>query len=187
MANLCSTIYKCVGDEKELEKLYQLIKKNYESGEPYICSILESMGVDLKELDNKCLRYRGDVTYFDYDDGILTIDQDTAWCEQEGFRISIEEKYPNVKVFYCEEEPGFGIYRTNDIEGEYFFEKFVIDSRDDHEYFDRIDSVVEYLSKHYGIVVDNETEEGMQASIDKYVRSRNDDFYMYVHEFKYVE
>ncbi len=185
MANLCSTIYKCVGDEKELEELYQIIKKNYDSREPYLCSVLESMGFDLKELDEKGLRYRGDITYFDYDDGILTIDQDTAWCEQEGFRICIEEKYPDVKVFYCEEEPGFNIYYTNDTKGEYFSEKFVIDSSDDHEYFDRVDTVVEYLSKHYGIVVDDYTEEGIQKSIDKYVKSRNDDFYMYVHEFKH--
>lgn len=184
---MCSTIYKCVGDEKELEELFQIIKKNYDSREPYLCSVLESMGFDLKELDEKGLRCRGDIIYFDYDDGILTIDQDTAWCEQEGFRICIEEKYPNVKVFYCEEEPGCEVYYTNDVMREYFPERYVIDGSDIREYFSNIDEVIEYLSKHYGITLTGETEEDIQAAIDEYAEEQDDDFWMNIHEFKCVE
>mgnify|MGYP002524037035 CR=1 FL=1 len=182
MANLCSTIYKCVGDEKELSELYNLIKKSCESGNISIYSILKEMGFDH---DN--LGCRGDIIYYDFSDNILTIDQSTAWCEQEDFRICIESKYPDVKVFYEEEEPGCDVYYTNDMTGDYFPERFLLDGEDVHEYFSNAKDAIDYLRDEFGINASGETEEEIQAAIDEYAEEQGDDFWMNIHEFKYVE
>lgn len=185
MANTCSTNYICVGDPKEVGELHNLLKAN---GNSSICSMLESMGVDLDELGKKGLRCRGEIIYFDYDgDRILSIDQDTAWCEQEGFRKSIEAKFPSIKVFFREEEPGCDVYYTNDMTGEYYPERFLLDGDNVYEYFTNAKEVTDYLLDKFGITANGETEEEIQEAIDEYVEEQGEDFWMNIHEFKYVE
>ncbi|MBO7428119.1 MAG: hypothetical protein J6T28_09085 [Paludibacteraceae bacterium] len=185
MANTCSTTYICVGDPKEVSELHQLLEAN---GDTTIYSLLESMGVDFDYLDKRGLRTRGTITYFDYDgEGKLTIDQDTAWCEQEGFRISIEKKYPSIKVYYREEEPGCDVFFTNDMTGDYFPERFLLDSDDVYEYFSNAKDACDYLRDKFGINASGETEEEIQAAIDEYAEEQGEDFWMNIHEFKYVE
>ena len=65
-------------------------------------------------------RCRGAIIDYSLDDEVLTINQYVAWCEQEGVRNIIEEKFPSVKVYFIEEESGCGVFSTNDTSGLFF-------------------------------------------------------------------
>ena len=128
MPNWCSTSYKCVGDLKEVKSLHKILKyidkrkttilKNG-FGKWWLGNLVHKLGGDWEKY-----RCRGEITDYFLDGNVLTINQETAWCEQEGLRQIIEEKFPSIKVYFMEEEPGCGVFYTNDSSGEYFPERY---------------------------------------------------------------
>lgn len=71
---------------------------------------------------------RGEIIDYSLNGDILEITQCTAWCEQEGVRRIIQEKFPSIKVYYREEEPGCDVYYTNDTTGCFFPETYLFKS-----------------------------------------------------------
>lgn len=128
MPNWCDTTYKCVGDPKEVRVLHKILK--------YIdirkTTIVRNgfgkwrLGNLVTKLGGKWEDYccRGEITGYSFDGDVLEITQYTAWCEQEGVRRIIQEKFPSIKVYYREEEPGCEVYYTNDTTGSYFPETY---------------------------------------------------------------
>ena len=113
MPNWCDCTYKCVGDLKDVRSLYKALKyidKRKTSiikngfGKWWLGNLVVKLGGNWEKY-----RCRGEITYYELNGNILTICQNTAWCEQEGVRKIIEEKFPSIKVYYREEEPGCGI------------------------------------------------------------------------------
>ena len=124
MPNWCITEYKCVGDQKEVRELHKVLKYidrrkttivRNGFGKWWLGNLVTKLGG--KWEDYQC---RGEIIDYSLDGEILVITQWTAWCEQEGVRKIIEEKFPSIKVYYREEEPGCGVYDTNDSTGCYF-------------------------------------------------------------------
>ena len=104
--------------------MYKIIEANAKRKNPrvkngfgvlWLGCIIDHLGFDWEKY-----RCRGEILDYNLDGNVLTIYQDTAWCEQEGFRECIEKKYPSIKVYYRDEEPGCGVYYTNDSTGKYF-------------------------------------------------------------------
>ena len=104
---------------------------------------------------------------FDNSEGdILMISQSTAWCEQEGVRRIIQEKFPSIKVYYREEEPGCEVYYTNDTTGDYFPETYFLDSYDEQRYFETIEEAAESVSEIVGCTVEA-TIDAIQEALEK--------------------
>ena len=144
MANICDVAYKCVGDLKEVRSLYKTIKANDKRktsrikngfGTLWLGNIIDALGEDWEKL-----RWRGSIYYYELDGNVLTICQNTAWCEQEGFRECIEKKFPSIKVYYREEEPGNVVYYTNDTNGDYFPDRYLLDNYDEPLYYETMSS-----------------------------------------------
>ena len=99
MPNWCDCTYKCVGVLKEVRSLHKALKyidkrktsiiKN-SLGKWWLGNLVVKLGGNWKKY-----RYRSEITYYELDGNILTICQNTAWCEQEGVREIIEEKFPS--------------------------------------------------------------------------------------------
>lgn len=83
----------------------------------------------------------------------------TAWCEQEGVRQAIQTKFPSIKVYYIEEEPGCDVYYTNDNNGDFFPEKYLLDGEEVYEYFESLDDLSEYLNSRFGLTTTPDLEE----------------------------
>lgn len=192
MPNWCDTTYKCVGDPKEVRELHEILERMNKRTEPtnpngfgtlWLGELVIELGFDWEKY-----RCRGEITDYDYDgDGMLTIHQMTAWCEQEGVREAIQEKFPSIKVYWIEEEPGCDVYYTNDISGDFFPEKYLLDGEEGYEYFDSLQDLSEYLNSRFGLTTTPDLEE-IQRQIDEYVEGyEDDDFYLNLHEFQYVE
>ena len=120
MPNWCDTSYKCVGDLKEVKSLHKVLKymeKRKTSilkngfGKMWLGNLVHKLGGDWEK--SRC---RGEITDFSLDGNVLTINQETAWCEQEGVRQIIEKTYPSIKVYFMEQEPGCGVFYTNDLQ-----------------------------------------------------------------------
>ena len=119
---------------------------------------------------------------------VLTINQQTAWCEQEGVRLIIEQTFPSIKVYYLEQESGCEVFCTNDASGEYFPERYFLDSYEDWEYFETLDEAAKFVSKIIGHKVEPSVN-AIDKALDKYVEEQeeNEDIFYSFHEFKVVE
>ena len=193
MPNWCDTSYKCVGDPKEVRKLNSVLKymeKRKTSilsngfGKMWLGNLVYKLGGNWEEL-----RCRGEITDFSLDGNVLTINQQTAWCEQEGVREIIEKSFPSIKVYYMEQESGCEVFCTNDASGEYFPERYFLDSYEDWEYFETLDDAAKFVSNIIGHEVEPSVDE-IDKALDKYVEEHeeeNEDIFYSFHEFKVVE
>lgn len=193
MPNWCDTTYKCVGDLKEVRSLHKILKyidkrkttilKNG-FGKWWLGNLVHKLGGDWEKY-----RCRGEITDYSLDGNVLTINQETAWCEQEGVRRIIEEKFPSIKVYFMEEEPGCGVFYTNDSSGDYFPERYFLDSYEDSEYFETIEEAAKYVSEMVGHEVEASVN-GVSQALDDYVEKHEEDnpdlFYSF-HEFTVLE
>ena len=193
MPNWCDTSYKCVGDPKEVRKLNSVLKymeKRKTSilsngfGKMWLGNLVYKLGGNWEEL-----RCRGEITDFSLDSNVLTINQQTAWCEQEGVREIIEKSFPSIKVYYMEQESGCEVFCTNDASGEYFPERYFLDSFEDWEYFETLDEAAKFVSKIIGHEVEPSAD-AIDKALDNYVEEHeeeNEDIFYSFHEFKVVE
>ena len=191
MANQSDVVYKCIGDPKEVRSLYKIINANDKRktsrvkngfGTLWIGNIIDALGEDWEKL-----RCRGEIIGYHIENNLLTIYQSTAWCEQEGFRECIEKKFPSIKVYYREEEPGCDVYYTNDAERNYFPERYLLNNNDEPLYFNTIEEAAEYVSG----IVNQKVEANMEAiekALDNYEEEHeDDDVYFSFHEFQVVD
>lgn len=191
MPNWASVTYKCVGAAKEVTELNTILERMNSRKEPkhpngfgnlWLGELVIELGLDWEKL-----RCRGEITDYNCDEECVTIYQQTAWCEQEGVRQAIETKFPSIKVYFLEEEPGCEVYYTNDINGDWFSERFLLDGEEVWEYFETIEEVSEYVNQTYGLTTKADLED-IQMQLEEYVEGYDDDdFYLKLHEFKCVD
>lgn len=194
MPNWCDTCYKCVGDPKEVRSLHKVLKymnKRKTSilkngfGKMWLGNLVHKLGGNWEEL-----RCRGEIIDYYLDGNVLTINQNTAWCEQEGVREIIQKAYPSIKVYYMEQESECGVFATNDTSGAYFPERYFLETNEDWEYFETIEQVAEYVSTK---ILNRKVEADVNAicqALDDYVEeheNENPDIFYSFHEFTIYE
>ena len=190
MPNWCDTTYKVVGEPKEVGHLFRSLQKLESMKSSYMSNGFGNMwlGCVINYLGGNYENYscRGEILDFQMRDDILVISQETAWCEQEGFREFLEQKYPSIKVYYCEEEPGCDVYYTNDTTGLYFPERYVLDGYDGTDYFKTLDEVIVRVRDITGNSI-IKTEDDVLLALDLFNEQHEDDeedcFY-YLHKFE---
>ena len=193
MPNWCITEYKCVGDPKEVRALYKVLKYidrrkttivRNGFGKWWLGNLVTMLG---GKWEDYCCR--GEITGYSFDGDVLEVTQMTAWCEQEGVRRIIQEKFPSIKVYYREEEPGCEVYYTNDTTGYYFPETYFLDSYDEQRYFETIEEAAESVSEIVGCTVEA-TIDAIQEALEKYVEQKESSgeeaFYCF-QEFKVID
>lgn len=197
MPNWCFVTYKIKGDEKELDALEAILDKMAKRQKPIIDNgfghlwlgeLINELGFNWEDDKYYC---RGEIIYYDRDDTFVKIEQETAWCEQEGVRHAIEKRFPSLKVYYQEEEPGCGIYYTNSKEvfpQEYQVEiEIKVDEENciyDSEYFDSDKELAEYLSSKLKIEMEPNIK-NIEEAVDKYLEEHKDD-YISIKQFELV-
>ena len=193
MPNWCDTTYKCVGDPKEVRALHKVLKYidrrkttivRNGFGKWWLGNLVTKLG---GKWEDYCCR--GEITGYSFDGDVLEITQYTAWCEQEGVRRIIQEKFPGIKVYYREEEPGCEVYYTNDTTGNYFPETYFLDSYDEQRYFDTIEEAAERVTEIVGCAVEA-TVNAIQEALEKYVEqkeSEGEEVFYSLHEFQVID
>lgn len=181
MPNWCSVTYKCFGPKKEINALKRVLdhiestKKVYVNngfGKRFLGCVIHKLGFDYK-------RYccRGEIVDYYKENDALVINQSTAWCEQPGFRIAIQEKFPNIKVSFLEIELGCCVFGTNDPDT--FNMKYIISTPEETEYFDNIEEVASYVSDILDCKI-TPTEDQVDEAINKFNDKSDDVINFYV-------
>lgn len=194
MPNWCATEYKCVGDLKEVKALHKVLKYidkrktsivTNDFGKWWLGNLVTKLGG--KWQDYPC---RGKILSYSLDGDVLLITQMTAWCEQEGVRRLIQEKFPGIKVYYRVEEPGCEVFYTNDNTGRYFPEIYFLTSNEEDLYFKTIEEAAERVSEIVGYNVEA-TVAAIDEALNKYMELQNESSEDYVYyglyEFKVVD
>ena len=130
---------------------------------------------------------------YSLESGILRLNVESAWGEMDETRHFIQSKYPGLKIIYQAEESGMCIFETNDKDGTYFPEKWILDWCDEkknlylYEYFEDLPAVVAYL-KEYGVITKDveATKEAITAVLEEIQEERPDDISFMFEEFKVV-
>lgn len=112
----------------------------------------------------------------------------SAWSELGEWRKFIKSKYPDIHIVYSAEESGNVYYVTNDFEGDFFPERYILDYTDGIEYFNSLEAAAEYVKNLTG--KDVKTEEEIEAALDelekKEMENDDDAFYSF-NKFKVME
>ena len=156
MPNWAYTSYRIVGKKEEVQDLYSKIQQLQNMEEPlepngfgnlWLGCLLTILGGDWEKV--YC---RGKIIDFSLDDGVLSINTETAWSEMQEVRQFIQQNYPSLEIFYYEEEPGWGIYQTNDHDKRFFSFRYILDDLegDGPEYYDDTDSLLKAASEIFG-------------------------------------
>ena len=96
------------------------------------------------------------------------------------------KKYPTLSYFYRSEEPGMALYFTNDKEGRYFQDRFVVElctHEEEYytEYFPDLQSMYEWLEDIRDMQV--QSMQDVDAIVKQWQKEYAD-AYCHIHEYK---
>lgn len=197
MPNWNTTDYTLYGDKENIKRLYTDLKKTVDidrtkESKPFtflgnsywLGYIKKSL---LPEVEEE-LPARGELSYIeeeiedhDNDMASLKLTTETAWVACSELMDKIAEKY-DLQIFYYSEEPGCGIFETNDTEGQFYSFRYMVDSeKGGIEYYDTFDQVAESIADMTGIWLNNISE-----ADDKLSAFNNDDTFLIINEISVV-
>lgn len=193
MPNWCCTAYAIEGDAQEVKALYELMKELEEKETPTVengfgTSWLGCL-VDALNVDWHNVPCRGLWEGLEFDGCVLAFWTTTAWDSCNEVFDLVRKKFPSLHYYYRAEEPGMGYYCTNDVEGKYYPDRYIIDLRTDKgdwqtEYFTDLPSLYEWLEDIAGVPI--RSEQNIQALMQKW-EEVSPDTYININEFEVVE
>lgn len=193
MPNWNTTDYTLYGNKDNIKRLYTDLKNTVDIdrtkeskpftflGNSYWLGYIKKQL--LPEVEEE-LPARGEISYIeedikDYgnDMASLKLITETAWVACSELMDKIAEKY-DLQLFYYSEEPGCGIFETNDTEGLFYSFRYMVDSeKEGIEYYDSWDEVVSVIKSITGITLDNISE-----AEDKLSAFNDDDTFLIINE-----
>lgn len=186
MANWCFTNYVIEGDPNEVADLYRKLTNllEQEDGDYFekhwLGNIAELFGKSPKEIG--C---RGSFDSLEFIDGCIHFNTETAWADCSELWDFVCAQYKSVRHYYRAEEGGCCYYATNDKDGKYFPERYLLYiSNDDNYYFEQLDEALELASEKLGQELKTIAE--VESAICKHNEDDPDDW-MSFSEFEVVE
>ncbi len=193
MPNWNTTDYTLYGNKENIKRLYTDLKNTVDIDRTKESKPFTFLGNSywlgyvkkqlLPEVEEE-LPARGEISYIeedikDYgnDMASLKLTTETAWVACSELMDKIAEKYC-LQLFYYSEEPGCGIFETNDTEGLFYSFRYMVDSeKEGIEYYDSWDEVVSVIKSITGITLDNISE-----AEDKLSAFNDDDIFLIINE-----
>lgn len=193
MSNICFTTYKVVGCKVNVNKLYEtirdldarkiaLVENEWYHPQLWLGCLVKALGGNPDDIN--C---RGTITNYEMCDDVLTISTETSWKEMSETRHFIETCFPNLKIYYLEEEEGCERFYTNDVSKLYFKERYYLEGFDDNRYFETITEVAEYVKQIVGHKIEA-TFNVVVNALETYVNDNetDNDIYYNLHKIKVV-
>lgn len=177
MSNTCFTTYKIVGKKASIAKLHKIITEldnrqlplvNNEWYNPklWLGCLVIALGGNPEDI--LC---RGTITNYELNGDILTVNTETAWTEMAETRHYIEDCFPDIKIYFLEEEEGCARFYKNDVEERFFKERYYLDSSDGIKYFGTLQQVADYAAQIVGYNVEvtfNGIKEALRRCADEH-------------------
>ena len=195
MPNWAYTNYVVKGSTEEVAALHKIIhdlEAREESllpngfGKLWLGNLVSILGGDWEKI--YC---RGQILDYTFKDELLRLNVESAWGEMDETRHFLQTVFPSLKIYYQTEEPGMCIYQTNDPDGTYFPEKWILDFCDEGrnlylcEYFRNISTAADYIKTFCIPGADIEaTPEGIRKALDDYLNEHPDKISWIFEEFE---
>lgn len=197
MPNWNTTDYTLYGNKDNIKRLYTDLKNTVDIDRTKESKPFTFLGNSywlgyvkkqlLPEVEEE-LPARGEISYIeedikDYgnDMASLKLTTETAWVACSELMDKIAGKY-DLQLFYYSEEPGCEIFETNDLEGQFYSFRYMVDSeKEGIEYYDTFEQVAEAIAKMTGIRLNNISE-----ADDKLSAFNNDDTFLIINEISVV-
>lgn len=168
MANSCFTEYVFFGTKENTQRLLDDIRNVVSidrSKENIPCTWLGYIKANLLPEVKEELSSRGNLSNIEENitetgNGMaeVRLSTETAWCPCAELMDKVAEKY-DLQVYYYAEEPGVGIFETNDSDGLFFPFRYVVDSMEAGVgYYDSFQEAVDVIEDMTGIRLDNISE-----------------------------
>lgn len=141
MPNWCFTSYIFEGKKEEIADLYKKLQSLTELPKPLVENDFGKLWlgcvVTLFGGDWNVINCRGDIDNLDEpEETTLRLSTSTAWGDMPEVWDFVLKQYPSIKYYFCAEESGNCYYATNDKEGIYFTDRFIVEQEDiDTEYY----------------------------------------------------
>lgn len=163
MPNWSYSSYVIEGEPKVLETLKSKLDELKDMPEPLVENGFGNLWlgciVTLLGGDWNTVYCRGQICDYNLENGTLNLSVESAWDEMHETRELFQQKHPELTVWYYTEESGMCIYRTNDREGKYFTDRYIVDTENDGpEYFEDINEVATYVQELTGQKVTAEVD-----------------------------
>ena len=191
MANWASTSYRIEGSKSDLERVFGVIddfikgrvaSTREDATADWEGNIVKALGAMDEEIDNNYLR--GFIQDYELDGDTIRIEAEEAWGATD-FRHVLGKLMPNLTIYYIVEEAGYEVFATNDTDGKYYPERYLVDAyvkdADYYEFFETEKQMKSFVSSL--LEKKDFTEEDIEAWNEEH---EDDDSYINVHEFKYV-
>lgn len=135
MPNWCSTSYVFEGKKEEIADLHKklqsltklpqpLVENGY--GKLWLGCVITLFGGDWSMIN--C---RGDIDNLDKpQETTLSLTTSTVWGDIPEVWNFVLKQYPSIKYYFCAEEPDCYYYATNDKEGKYFTDRFIVEQNE---------------------------------------------------------
>lgn len=167
MPNWCLTNYTIVGEEKELDELYSLMRNLEEMETPLYPNSFGSdwLGCLIVALGEKWEDYccRGYWRNLERGNRNITFETKTAWKPANDAFNLLKDKFPSLKYYFYAEGHDGSIYETNDAEGIFYpnrlyVDLFIFDEICEQQYFRTDDRMFEWIGTQIGHTVSSEAE-----------------------------
>lgn len=190
MANTASVEYYIEGDEKELEKIYNLfdglyngtIKARENTSPNWAGNVCFELGDSLSNYgDMRCY-----IEWYELEKGdYLHFMTQEAWGVTD-FINMLKNNFPSIKPYYFCEESGCEVYESNDFDRKYFGQDYVLDYEIDGECGTELymseEDILEYLSDTL------EIENLDMDKLDEWNKEHNNEgLYAYIYPIVRVE
>ena len=169
MPNWCCTDYIIEGKKDTLDKIHKAIENpsvKEGSNKDWEGNVLETLGIDYA---NHFIR--GFIEDSSLDNDVLRIYTTEAWARTD-FAELLEDKFPDIDIYWKAEEPGLAIYETNDSTGKYFTDKYYIEvyKDDDYitEYFETKEDAYNWIKEVTGYKTNEEIEDSKDIFIHEF-------------------
>ena len=191
MPNWCMTSYTIVGKASDVKRINDALKNHpvkEDSAKNWQGNILNALGVSYDDVDKHSMR--GFLYEHDYigetgdGDAQLKMLYEEAWCRTD-FADVLQEVFPDISIYWMAEEPGCELYQTNDSDGNFYPDRYYVDTcingEYESEYFTTEEAAYEWLSQRS----DCKCADDVELFNESRQLADLEDF-IYVHEFDIV-
>ena len=190
MANYCTTQIVITGNENQVKEIFRAMKEcenGIFGGQGYGKTSLGNLVTALGG-DNCEVYCRGCWDVAELNGNEISTWTESAWAQPYEVFDFIKEKFPEVEIYYIAEEPGCCVYETNDVDGRYFSDRYLVDWNTPHGceepfYFENLGEALEFISKEAGREIN--TMEDVEILCNQW-QEQNEDYYVYLNEFEVV-
>ena len=187
MANWASTAYAIEGPKEILEEIRKAIVKAIEEDdhryEEY--KACDNLGITYEETKVRLGGLIEEEPNYDIK-GALRIFAEERWGLQD-FNELLEQKFPDIKVYWKVEESGCEVYATNDKEGKYFPERYWVDTcingNYQSDYFQFESSVYKWLHD----LTDGKVKSWEDVEVFNFDCEQDDEDFINIHKFEVMD